>query len=459
MSTYIGLAVAFTVVLLGLARQDWEVAGTPLGALPRWAIVGFLAPLLGSAVGGILYLLLRRWRQAGRVHLLHWRLLCSTSLVIFALGLLVLLPVGAYNAYRRYRSLPAEALGEPATPERPNIIWITIDSLRDDFLGSYGHDPGISPHMDALAGRGVRFEQAIAQSSWTLTSVGSFYTSLYPTELQIGCVWGSGFCPDRVDEYRTTLTELAQQAGYHTAAYLASPWCNEYYGLLQGLDEVVYPQLAPFDLGVLLRRPIVRLFAEFTHTFKIAFGQGYNLFVAPSFPGVDGGELLNYHALSFMEQHRDERFLLWLFYMDVHNPYNPPQAYRPLPEGFLRERERYLRTLDHDRLVSNGPLPLTLEDLPVLVSLYEGGIVYTDQLVGEIVQKVDELGLTDRTLIVLHADHGEEFLDRGNYSHGIGLYQELLHVPLIMAGPRFPGRAGSCRPPWPCWTCCLLWPK
>lgn len=450
LAAYLGLAGAATVAALWLQRYGLLGIKRPeTGHWVRWALIGLGSIVLGSLAGWLLYMLGRWWRTARRnAPIVRWGVMRNAVVALFLAGLLSLLLLGIYRAY--LRDLPIfqpRPTGEVATPEQPNIILITIDTLRADHLGAYGYDPEISPNIDALAQRGIVFQQAIAQSSWTLQSVSSFITSLYPTELQI--YWGRGnpVTSTRVDAMRTTMAEVMKEAGYRTQAYLNNVWLQPKNGFLQGFDRGVhFRDSMAFDLSPLLQRPLIKFLSRYSPRFKDIFQRGYRCLFDPDFRKSDGNEV-NYYARRFLRLHREERFFLWLYYMEPHSIYNPEEPFHPLPEAITPARERMLRTIDFLTLGDIGPLVLTPTDLRALVSLYNGEIVDVDRLIGQIMEELETQGLTDRTLVVLMADHGEEFMDHGGYTHGGNLYQETIRVPLIFSGPPVaqPGRVVETR--------------
>jgi arylsulfatase A-like enzyme len=139
-----------------------------------------------------------------------------------------------------------------------------------------------------------------------------------------------------------------------------------------------------------------------------------------------------------LQQHREERFFLWLYYLDPHTTYAPSAPFPSLPAGVSEERGQSLRTLDFWMLVDSGPALLLPQDIPTLISLYDGEIHDVDTYIGAVFDELERLNLSDRTLVVLHSDHGEAFADHGSFAHGNTFYEELVHIPLIIAGPGVP---------------------
>jgi hypothetical protein len=248
---------------------------------------------------------------------------------------------------------------------------------------------------------------------------------------------------------RTTIAEVMKEADYLTHAYLSNVWLQPENGFLQGFDQGVhFRDPSPFDLGPLRKRLFIRALTRYSRPFENLFELGYRCLFAPDLLKSEGSTI-NYHARRFLQNQGQNRFFLWLYYMEPHSIYNPGKPFRPLPDGITPERENLLRTITFLTLGDIGSLILTPPDVQGLLSLYDGEIAEVDQLIGEVMEELENHGLTDRTLIVLLADHGEEFNDHGGFTHGGNLYQETIHVPLIFSGPPVvePGRVVETRVP------------
>jgi arylsulfatase A-like enzyme len=152
------------------------------------------------------------------------------------------------------------------------------------------------------------------------------------------------------------------------------------------------------------------------------------------------GERVNELARRFVRLHEDEQFFLWLHYMEPHAAYRPYEAFGDLLPTVSEEREERLRTWQP----SNKTVPMVMrpEDVSALRSLYDGEILDVDRWVGGIWEEIEAQGLADRTLLVITADHGDEFAEHGEFGHGHTVYQGLDWVPLIFVGPQVaePGR-------------------
>jgi arylsulfatase A-like enzyme len=431
---YSGVSIGLAFLFSGMYRLK-----IPFISLSDLRLIGITCVLvgLGGAVGVLVGLGVHSgsgWWQNGRGFLrpLRWRVVGNSLLVFFLTSVLALSAVVVYRRYLHdlaiFQPTPSEHV---ATPEQPNVVLITIDTLRADHLGVYGYDPEISPNIDGLARRGVVFDQAISQAPWTSPSVSSFITSLHPTEVGV-CRQGIVAADQHVDRMRVTLAEVFQEAGYRTQAYADNPIIAPENRYDQGFDGFVGPRPTfSFDLSALHSRTLIGLLCQVPAICEV-FDWGHSQLFDPVL-GWDSDSLITDYGVRFLRLHKDERFFLWLYYVGPHAYYNPPKPFRPLPSEITPEREWYLRiTANELRL---GKELFRQVDRQAMISLYDGEIAYTDALVGEVLGELDRLGLTDRTVVVLNADHGEEFADHEGYGHGHTLYDELVRIPFIVSGP------------------------
>jgi arylsulfatase A-like enzyme len=273
-----------------------------------------------------------------------------------------------------------------------NLIIIGVDTLRPDHLGCYGYYRATSPHIDQLAANGVLFENVISQSPWTLPSFATVFTSLYPSQ------HGAISLKTRLRTTVPTLATILKENGYATAALINSAVMEPDFGVDRGFD---YYDVVPRG---------ERLADEITDL-----------------------------ALHWIDRNLDDRFFLFIHYFDVHDPYAPPPPYDTLfdPDysgvagnALTRKRIGTLRA-DNFRALKY----LTPADWNHIRALYDGEISFTDQAIRVLLDGIAERGLTERTLIVLLGDHGEEFYEHEGFGHGHTLYDEVLRVPLIFSLP------------------------
>ncbi len=273
-----------------------------------------------------------------------------------------------------------------------DLVVVNIDSLRADHLGTYGYARDTSPFIDELASKGVVFEHASSTSSFTRESVASLMTGLLPTRGG-GIGWAAAPSPDA-----RTLAELLSEAGYRT-----------------GL----------FSNTVMLGNP----------NFRRGFDAVHNL--PSSWDTSRMGPELSAEAARFAERHAGDPLFLYLHYLDPHGPYDPPDEYvRRFAKGPSEEPLRIYGGLRRDvprlRREGFGPGDPRFEDL---VSRYDAEISHTDEAIEQLFGDLRRLGRLDRTLVVITADHGEEFLEHDFVEHAWTLYEESLRIPLIFWAP------------------------
>lgn len=299
-------------------------------------------------------------------------------------------------------------LPEPRSPiasARPNVLLITIDTLRPDFLGTYGSTSGASPQIDALALESVVFERAIAASSRTVPSHASIMTSLWVRDHSIGWVNGS----TRLDG-EWTLAERFADEGYETAAFVGNMMLSPRVGLDAGFE------IYDFDLQQAeLNRP---RFLERT------------------------AERTTRRALAWLALERDAPWFLWVHYQDPHGPYTPPAKHAGLFD-FGKAGEEALPRLRQNRGERGIPAYQSLPGLEFAgeyASRYAGEIHFLDHWLGKLLEIVDDGAA--KPIVLLTADHGESFGEEGWwFSHGYRTTPDQIHVPLLVRATSLdPGR-------------------
>lgn len=319
---------------------------------------------------------------------------------------------------------PEAAAPEPQTP-RPNVVLLSIDTLRADRLGSYGHARPTSPRLDELAAEGVRYERAYAPAPWTLPSHATMLTGIHAYDL------GMRHKASAIPEPAPRLASVLAASGYRTAAWVdSSP--NGYVGADRGFAEgFAEYHHAPhaenltfkYDMAVTAERAI-----EWIED-VVAAPDGEPFFVFLHTKSV--------HAVPANSPCVDHRCL----------PYDKPDPYRFLfvdddevtatwssPER--GQGQQYLWSLNADFLDGDlDPRAYPRDEIETLEALYDAGIVYTDEHFGRVLDALERLGVYDRTLIVVTSDHGEAFLEHNLLMHQ-EVYEQLVHVPLIVKPPR-----------------------
>ena len=296
----------------------------------------------------------------------------------------------------------------PSAVRRPNVVWVSIDTLRADFLGCYGHDRETTPHLDRWAARGTRFERVLAPSAWTLPSLVTALTSSMPHEHGVVHV-------DRaLSAAATTLPERLGAAGWTTAAFVGGTFTDSTWGFDQGFDRYD-------DLGMVVSDADRTV--DPTDLSKMDEGAHRR---------ITSQELTD-KAIAWLRDHRNRRFFLWVHYFDPHADY---LAHAGTSERFPA------RELPAERHSMLDPEP---ERTRAERALYEGEIAFTEAHVDRLLEELHDSGLLEHTVVVLFSDHGEEFFERMGRGHGHSLFDEVLRVPMLWIAPgRIP--AGAVRP-------------
>jgi arylsulfatase A-like enzyme len=294
---------------------------------------------------------------------------------------------------------------EPRPAPEYNLLLISIDTLRADHLGCQGYHRDTSPNLDQLAKEGVLFENLTAAAPWTVPSHMSMFTSLYPS------VHGVQTVSDRLGEGVPTLAQCLAQSGYLTAAFVTGPVLNHRLGFNRGFQ----------------------FYDDFTANLTVTHKLASIYMTGSELPMVVTNPIITDLATQWLQKHSRERFFLFLHYWDCHYDYVPPPPFDKKfdPDYTGKEDGRHLFERQQEIVQQ-----ISARDLAHLVALYDGAIAHTDEHVGKILQLLQDLGLSEKTLVIVTSDHGEGFLEHGRLLHGNSVYEELLHVPLVM---RLPG--------------------
>lgn len=289
-----------------------------------------------------------------------------------------------------------------------NVLFVTVDSLRADYTCCVGNPPVETPNIDQLAANGVTFTNAFAQGPFTTFSMPSLFTARYPSGLDYTSFGDGSVVGVSINDERT-FVEVLNEAGYATAGIHSNPLLSNLFNFNRGFDH--FDADLPFaDSNVSSR-------------YKLLFNKIRRVFRKHAYLPA---ETVTDRAVSWVEGRNDERpFFLWTHYMDVHGPY---QSKRGLNYYSKMKAERLWRKAVHH---SDS---LTDEEASTLEEAYREEIRYTDRHIGRLLDGVNDV-TTGPTLAVLTADHGDGFGEHDFYGHPHELYEELIHVPLII---RFP---------------------
>ncbi len=273
----------------------------------------------------------------------------------------------------------AGSLPVVAQEKLPNVVFITVDTLRSDHLSSWGYHLKTSPNIDQIASEGMRYENAYTVTTRTAPSHYSMFTSRYPQEHGAKL---NGFAVSETSKF-LFLPQIFQKHGYTNGAFVSS-W-------------VLTSRLTKLD----------RFFGVYDEDLNRKYQKIHSMRwaedVAPK-------------AISWMQQNKDEPFFLWVHFFDPHSPYD-----------FREEFDVTETTGAVDHTKDRGQ-DVVMDD----VRAYNSEIKYTDHYIGQVIDAVDEMGLGEDTLIVLTADHGESLGEREFQGHARRIWESIVRVPLIM---------------------------
>jgi choline-sulfatase len=309
----------------------------------------------------------------------QWEKLSETKFIkvtamILVLSLLVI-NVGIFSYGKRKNK----------AAKRPNVLFIVIDALRQDHLGCFGYRRNTSPNINELAKEGILFKHAYSHAPWTKPSVASLFSSLPPNKHM--AINKNDILPDEIP----VIAEILKNEGYHTFCFVGG---NKFIGK------------------------------------RFNFHQGFDIYRNSR---INAAKLTK-TLLSFISKPQEKRFFAYIHYMDVHLPYNKNKY----NDTFVQKKGKHFFSPGKVRAKDCRKFALfdrlSIMDKKHLVSLYDGQIRYVDENIKRIISVLKKNNMLNDTLVIITADHGEEFWDHNNYEHGHTLYNELIHVPLVIAG-------------------------
>jgi len=275
-----------------------------------------------------------------------------------------------------------------------NIVLITIDTLRADHLSCYGYERSTTPNIDKIAEQGIIYKNAIAPSSWTVPSMVSLFTSVYP--INHGTIHGFAktgkvFDQEVFSDELTTLTEILKVHGYTTFGVTSNLHLSGKFGFARGFD---YFKALPFSSAP----SVNKIISSWENKIK-----------------------------------NSDKYFLWIHYFDPHDPYysKPPWTAKYTPNASTKNL-----LLSNKMMTELSVLIPSLKKDPQaihdLTALYDSEINYVDASIGSLIEK---LKLGNDSLLIITSDHGEEFLEHGQLGHGNNVHRETIHIPLIVKLP------------------------
>jgi arylsulfatase A-like enzyme len=280
---------------------------------------------------------------------------------------------------------------------RSNVLFVILDAGRAREFGCYGYGRGTTPEIDRIASEGVVFENAFTPAVYTLGAMSSVWTSQYPDRHHSEVSFSA-----RLPKDRLTLAEVLGANGIATGGFVANAVAGTLFG---------------FDRG----------FGDFREIFKdLGSGaDGFRKVVPP-----------------WIRDHKNKRFLAYVHFREPHFPYNPPAPFDtkfgpegPIAKG-MRQQSDWINDLNQGRRKPKDG------EIDHLVRLYDGNVAFADQEIGALRKTLEAEGLWEKTVVIVAADHGEGLFEHAFIGHNVHVYDEAMHVPLIVRLPKGKGPSG-----------------
>jgi arylsulfatase A-like enzyme len=291
------------------------------------------------------------------------------------------------------RKLPRANAALQKSLKDSNVVLIVLDAAAQKHFGCYGYKRDTTPVVDGLAAQGVQFLRAYTNAVYTLASTTTLLTGQVPQH------HGILTHRNKLPGGAVTLPETMQRAGYETAVFLANGNASSSFGLTQGFETVR------------------EVFRDTEYTGR--------------------GEELTHAFSKWLEEHYTGKFFVYLHYREPHDPFKPPEEWirkfaNPSYRGKLDQ------IFDQTRIHALSS-ELLEEDRDHVRNLYDANLAYADWQVGEVLKSLRSVGVEDRTIVIVTADHGEAFWEHGYLGHNGQLYEESTRIPLLV---KFPGKVG-----------------
>lgn len=299
-----------------------------------------------------------------------------------------------------------------------NVVFLVLDSLRKDKLGVYNEDIEFTENIDNFAEDAAVFENAIAQSSWTLPSHASMFTGMYPWEHE------ATQKNLELDVEKNLLAEKFSEEGYDTGCFSVNGFLNDHSGLVAGFDQV--ENLAFTGMTGNLEERLAKFGERWTagdesKVKKIASRIGDRFFHYQSSESRETENVLE-RGKEFVQE--SDRFFLFMNLMDPHEPYYPPEKYR----------EKHTSKQSICQNPSEFYSGRTDPDFEEIHRHYDASVDYMDDQIGEFFQFLKDEEKWEETVVVLVSDHGQMLGEEGFYGHQYSVHKKLVSVPLIVKG-------------------------
>ena len=292
------------------------------------------------------------------------------------------------------------------------VILVTIDCLRVNHLGCYGYSRKTSPFIDHLAKNGILFRKAYANGPFTLAAFPSILTSSYPLENGKYITL----------ENRIFISEVLKKNNIKTAAIHSNPYLSKIFGYDRGFnyfEDFLKPRIKR------KRSKVRESLSKIVHSYEpisriVSFLKKF--YKLPCLP-YTSAETITKYAIEWLKKNYSNRFFLWLHYMDLHVPYLILNT--SIERRFSKNLSRYQQV---------KILKPRRKYLQQIINVYDDKLHYIDFNLNRLYQFLEDIGIEDEVVIIITADHGEEFYEHGSFGHIAKFYEEIIHIPLIIHG-------------------------
>lgn len=378
-----GLTVVLLIVLKKYASAQLQGGAAYLAFyVSRWVKLnpGFFAGLVAAPI--LVAFLRIPFKKVDACF--SWKILTSS------LGIFLLLQTGVY-AYSQILQARLRRL------EAPNVILISVDTLRADHMSFYGYPRLTTPHLDQLAKESVVFRNTVAPWTKTNQSFAGLFTGKYCYLTGIGRAVASA-----LPRHNFLLSEYLKNRGYLTAAFVSNANLSSYFNYHEGYDT--YLELWRKQKGPMHER------------------------------GWYKADRVTREAVTWLENHRDRKFFMWIHYIDPHTVYDPPPPYNDL---FLNDAlSGQYEDLPLEKIKPSNRIGQE-RDPDLYIARYDGAVRFTDKQIHIFLIRLKELALEENTLLIFTSDHGESFVDNHLFfEHGMFVYESCAGVPLFIRYPR-----------------------
>lgn len=327
---------------------------------------------------------------------------------------------------------PGDKIGAVAGPdivgERPNILWIVMDTVRADHLSSYGYRRDTSPNIDRIASEGILFENTISAAPWTLPSHASMFTGMFPSKhgADVEHLW--------LDDEFDTIAEVLRSYGYQTFGYTNNSHAGPLTNANQGFDAFEVTSYGKVEAGSEL--------SDHLMIYDLRRRIRDLLLIKRTFFVDKGAHRANQFVKRWITDSSSDPapFFVFINYMEAHAPWSPPKDFLAPYVGDAKPGDVLrLAPLDIYEHVF-GQVKVDEHGFKLHRALYDGEISYMDFKMGELFDYLREQDILDNTILIITSDHGENFGEHGLAGHFLDVNDPLIRVPLII---RYPGLVGA----------------